>query len=89
MAKQYAMFYIALMENQQKKENPLGIDFNHEAWKAALPKTISRRKLAKAIGTTDSNLIAIEKGNSKPSILLAFCYCDFTHLDIAELCLKK
>lgn len=67
----------------------MGIDFNHEAWKSALPSTISRRKLAEAIGTTDSNLIAIEKGNSKPSILLAFRYCHFTHLPISELCLKK
>jgi DNA-binding XRE family transcriptional regulator len=77
------------MDNENDNQNPLGIGFNHEAWKAALPKTISRRKLAKAIGTTDSNLIAIEKGKSKPSILLAFCYCDFTHLEIADLCIKK
>jgi len=65
------------------------IEFNTEAWRLARPQTISRRKLAAAIGTTDSNLIAIEKGNSKPSILLAFRYCDFTHLPIEALCVKK
>lgn len=83
------MFDIAIMDNLNKDELIMGIDFNHEAWKSARPTTISRRKLAKVIGTTDSNLIAIEKGNSKPSILLAFRYCDFTHLPISELCLKN
>lgn len=65
------------------------IDFNHEAWRNARPRTMSRRKLAHTLGTTDSNLIAIEKGKSKPSVLLAFRYCHFTHLPIEDLCLKN
>jgi hypothetical protein len=48
------------------------VEFNHKAWAEALPKHVSRRQLAKEIGTTDSNLISIEKGLTKPSIMLAF-----------------
>lgn len=72
-----------------KKHEPLGFEFNHEAWKAARPENISRRALAKAIGTTDSNLIAIEKGMSKPSILLAFRYCYLTGIPITSLCVRN
>jgi DNA-binding XRE family transcriptional regulator len=65
------------------------IQFNHDAWRAALPQHVSRRKLAAAIGTTGSNLIAIEKGKSKPSILLAFRYCDYVHLPLEALFIKE
>jgi DNA-binding XRE family transcriptional regulator len=65
------------------------LQFNHEAWRSALPEHVSRRKLAAEIGTTDSNLISIEKGLSKPSLLLAFRYCDYTHLPLESLCVKK
>lgn len=65
------------------------VEFNHKAWADARPKHVSRRKLAKEIGTSDSNLIAIEKGNSKPSIMLAFRYCVATRLPLEDLCLRK
>jgi DNA-binding XRE family transcriptional regulator len=65
------------------------VEFNHKAWAEALPKHVSRRQLAKEIGTTDSNLISIEKGLTKPSIMLAFKYCLATRLPLEELCLRK
>lgn len=77
------------MEETPKDKPEEKYVFNHQAWREALPKHISRRKLAKAVGTTDSNLIAIEKGDSRPSIMLAFKYCDYVHLPIDSLCLKK
>jgi DNA-binding XRE family transcriptional regulator len=70
-------------------ENKTEQVFNHKAWRDARPKTISRRKLAQAIGTTDSNLLSIEKGKSKPSIDLAFRYCAYVHLPLEQLCLEK
>lgn len=61
------------------------IGFDYDKWKSAMPENISRRKVAKALDTTDSNLLAIEKGKSKPSILLAFKFCKLTNLHISEL----
>jgi DNA-binding XRE family transcriptional regulator len=61
------------------------ITFNHQAWADARPKHISRRKFAREIGTTDSNLILIEKGESKPSIMLALAYCVATRLPMGDL----
>lgn len=76
------------MQEEQNSTAVLDIQFDHEAWRDAMPKHISRRQLARAIGTTDSNLIAIETGRSKPSILLAFRYCNFTHLPVSSLVKK-
>jgi DNA-binding XRE family transcriptional regulator len=64
--------------------------FNHQAWAEARPKTISRRAFAKEIGTSDSNLIMIEKGESMPSFGLALRYCAATRLPLQSLiCLKN
>lgn len=65
------------------------MDFNYEAWRAARPGDISRRKLAEILGTSDSNLISIEKGDTKPSMMLALRYCTYTGLPMDLLCLKK
>jgi DNA-binding XRE family transcriptional regulator len=72
--------------NEQAKET---VKFNNQAWADARPKHISRRAFAREIGTTDSNLIAIEKGRSTPSLLLAFKYCLATRLPIEQLCSKN
>lgn len=65
------------------------ITFNNKAWKNALPKGISRRKVSIALETSDSNLISIEKGQSCPSILLAFKYCHLTGLSPNDLMTLK
>jgi DNA-binding XRE family transcriptional regulator len=65
------------------------VAFNHRAWADARPKHISRRKFAREVGTTDSNLISIEKGNSIPSMMLAIRYCIATRLPMENLCLRK
>jgi DNA-binding XRE family transcriptional regulator len=70
-------------------ENQTEFVFNHEAWREARPKALSRRKLAKAVGTSDSNLFYIENGKSKPSWELAFRYCAYVHLPLENLCLQK
>lgn len=65
------------------------IEFDHQKWKAAMPAGISRRKVAQALGVTDSNLISIELGHSKPSLMLAFKYCAMVNLPIEDLAVDK
>lgn len=73
------------MDIEQAKKDLSGINFNHAKWREKLPKDVSRRKVAAVLETTDSNLISIEKGNSLPSILLAFRYCKLTDLPVDDL----
>ena len=63
------------MNTEHNKQKIDSVGFNREVWANARPHDISRRKLARMLGTSDSNLISIEKGASLPSILLAFKYC--------------
>lgn len=53
-------------------------------------KAITQEELAKAVGVTRQTIIAIEKGNYTPSVLLALKIAGFFKLPLEKLfCLKK
>lgn len=76
------------MNNEiQNKINSVEFDFHK--WEQARPEDVSRRKLSRMLGTSDSNLLSIERGRSLPSIQLAFKYCILTGIEPNDLMISN
>ena len=61
-----------------------GLNFNSEAWLSAMPSGYNRAQIARVLGVTDSNLLSIEKGRSKPSLILAVRYSKLTGVPVEQ-----
>lgn len=54
-------------------------------WQQRTSRGITQEKLAKAVGVTRQTIIAIEKGNYTPSVLLALRLAKYFNTSVEEL----